>query len=188
MTEPTKELTTEERNLQIGRDVLARIMESMNLSKLMRIGLLDVGGYSSKQIASLVQSPESYVRKCKAQCRREPKTVQKVSELVAGLPDWFRQSRQALLPELAKLQGLALAEYEKQPEMILKHPQLLKQVASQAGVRSDEHQGVQVNINFTAIQQAHQRQLEQEFPALSQPDTVEMESTKDGVYTVNGEN
>ena len=59
MTEPTKELTTEERNLQIGRDVLARIMESMNLSKLMRIGLLDVGGYSILLIAVLISSPQS---------------------------------------------------------------------------------------------------------------------------------
>jgi hypothetical protein len=181
MTE--KELTVEERNLQIGHDVLTSLLETMKLSKVIRIGLLAAGGYSSKAIAELVQSPESYVRRCKIRCRKHPPTVSKFAETVAGLPEWFSTTQQSLLPGLAAAQGLAVAEYVKNPKLLIDKPQLAKTIATQAGVKSEDSRPVFVQINLAAIQQAQQVELDN--LGIESPEALDMKPLKDGVYTLD---
>ncbi len=59
-------------------------------------------------------------------------------EILAGMPDRYKALCKMRLPDIAIIEQLGLDQYKDNPEMILKHPQLLKQLKSSAGVTPDE--------------------------------------------------
>ena len=83
----------------------------------------------------------------------KPKFRQRVLEICAELPAWFRTSRQANLPILAAAQTKAAHLYLERPELLIDKPQLAKHMASQAGVKMEsESPSVQFMKVDTLIQ------------------------------------
>jgi hypothetical protein len=159
-TNENKQLS-KETHLKVIKGVMDTMSDAHNLPKLYQIGLLHQAGYQPKDIKIILDTSAKYASVCIAKIKKEPKTRQRLAELIAQMPDWFRISRQATLPVLAAAQNKAAQIYLEKPELLIDKPQLAKQIAVQAGVKSDEGQAPQyINIenlitmqNILAVQQ-----------------------------------
>jgi hypothetical protein len=152
----------EETHLSLIKGVIDTISDAHNLPKLYQIGLLHQAGYNPKDIEIILNTSAKYASVCIAKIKKEPKTRQRLAELIAQMPDWFRTSRQAALPILAAAQNKAAQIYLERPELLIDKPQLAKQIAVQAGVKSEEESSPQfISIkSLTMIQNFLQQQQE----------------------------
>ena len=148
--------------LELAKEVNSSIAAHFNLSKAMQAGILYHRGHSAEDIGIIVDTSVGYVHNVMRDYRTKPKFRQRVLEKVAEFPEWFRTSRQAILPDLARAQNEAVELYLANPEKMIDKPQLAKQIAVQAGVKSEEESSPQlISIkSLTMIQNFLQQQQE----------------------------
>jgi len=147
----TKEVT-EELERSLAKDLHTTMVNYFGLNKRMQVNVLYSAGYGYKDIAEIVDTSPEYAMKCVQLYRKEPKMRQRVLEITSKLPEWFRMSRQAVLPVLAEAQNKALGIYLDDPQLLIDRPALAKQVAQQAGVQADEEVPQRQTINIGELQ------------------------------------
>jgi hypothetical protein len=151
----------ENTNLMLVKNVMATVAESHNLAKLYQVGLLEQSGYGRQDIAIILDSTPRYVSNCISKIRGEPKTRQRLAEIVADMPKWFRNSSVSRLPVLQAGLNEAAKLYLQEPQQLLDKPQAMKLMLRSAGVLADEHTPqVNVNINLANLQVAQESALE----------------------------
>lgn len=83
--------------------------------------------------------------------KTSPEWESKINEILQRVPERFRRLCIARLPLVADIEGRALELMRKQPELAVKHPQLLRQSKQVAGLLADDGAPVQQTININEL-------------------------------------
>jgi ASC-1-like (ASCH) protein len=109
--------------------------------------------YSVKQAAEGVGISNSYGHKINKLWAEDPKFRSRIMRKLDKYPDDYKDACKVMLPTVLKTEAKGLQAMQDNPELAVKHPQLLKQIKQGAGIKFDEElHPVTQNINIEAIQ------------------------------------
>jgi len=91
-------------------------------------------GFPVKSCADKAGYAESYGYKLVEKYKKVPKLRQSVDQIIGLFPERYKAVCKMRLPQVAEIEGKALAKYDKKPELAIEKPQLLKQVKQAGGV------------------------------------------------------
>jgi len=155
-----KDNDTKELNLELAKTVLQTVSNTHKLNKSMRILMCNDMGLSGEDTATVVNTSVGYVYNIVRQMRTDSKLRERFTQLVLDFPDWYRGVKMAQLPALAVAEGKALEKYLADPELIIKHPALARQLRIAGGVAEPDQKPIQVQVNLAVLQQGQEQYLE----------------------------
>jgi len=110
--------------------------------------------YSVKQAVEDVGISIAYGHKINRMWRGDAKFRSRIMKKLDSYPDDYRDACRSLLPVILKTEVEGLRAMQDNPELAVKHPQLLKQMKMGAGINlSDDPPTVIANVNIGLIQQ-----------------------------------
>jgi hypothetical protein len=112
----------------------------------------------------------SYCYKLSEKYQKDSKLQESFQKLVDVIPDRYRELCKIRLMEMGEIEGRALAEYKKDPQLAIRQPQLLKQLKEAAGILNEADTTVQmVQLNFNDLQKHMADSLLRDPPAVLVP-------------------
>jgi len=164
------------KKLDLAKKVNQSIAAYFNLSKAMQVGILCHQGHDAKDCAIIAQTSVDYCHNIMRDYRTKPKFRERVLQIVSEFPDMFRTSKQADLPILDIAQKQAIQYYLDNPTALIDRPQLAKQIATQAGVKSDEDRSPRmVNIRNLLVVQGYIARQQGQYEQVEVIDAEEIE-------------
>lgn len=159
------------KNVQITEDLAVEVVENVVAakkgSKQDKFFLYWLFGLTQKNCAKLVGYSETHASRLVKKFREDAKTRQRVEQIADLMPDTYRTVCKLRLPWISEIEGKGLGEYDRDPRLAVTNPQLLKQVKTGAGVKTDIEISPTIIPITVAIQMqnhlaAQQRQIEGE--------------------------
>lgn len=146
--------------MEMSKAIVKRVAQAFDLSKSMQILLCHDMGLSGEECAVIANASIGYVYNVVRERKLKPKLKERYAQLLMELPDWYRNIKRNQLPILAEAEGKALEKYLKDPELLIKHPALARQMRIAGGVAEPESQPIQVQINLAMLQGQQEEALE----------------------------
>jgi len=119
-------------------DIFTTLTKEQKDKKRMTFYLYWLFGYPIKSCADLSGYSESYAYNLVHAYKKSSKLRTQVDEVLDLFPERYKSVCRLRLPQIAEIEGLALGEYEKDPKLAIRQPQLLKQVKQAGGVDLNE--------------------------------------------------
>jgi hypothetical protein len=94
--------------------------------------------HTVKDSAAAVGISESYGYKINKDLRLKPQFRAKIMKKLAAYPEDYKNACKALLPTILDTEVKAIKKMQENPELAIKHPQLLKQAKQAAGIDFNE--------------------------------------------------
>jgi hypothetical protein len=161
-------------SMNLAKTVVESVTNTYNLNKTMQILICDDMGLSGEECAIVVNSTPGYVHNVVRRKRTDSKLRERFTQLVLEFPDWYRGVKMAQLPALAAAESKALERYLQDPELIIKHPALARQLRIAGGVSEPEQKPIQVNVNLALLQGSQEAALEAAF-SIDAPKVITVE-------------
>jgi len=134
----TKQLSEVKDPNAIIRDVFATTPEKKD-SKWDKWLLLVLLGYPSAQAGQIAGYSKEYARKIWGKkAGKNPKSREKLAEILPLIPDAYRKWTQANIFDLAAIDRAAIQEMKKDASLAIRHPRLLRSLKEQAGLLGEE--------------------------------------------------
>jgi hypothetical protein len=132
-------------------DIFTTLTKDKKDEKRMTFYLYWLFGFPIKTCANVSGYSESYAYNLVHAYKKQPKLRHKVDEILDMFPERYKSFCKLRLPQIAEIEGKALQEYESDPKLAIRQPQLLKQVKQAGGVDLNEQaqppKGPTINIS-----------------------------------------
>jgi hypothetical protein len=139
---------------RIIADVMGRVPDGDNADskkKRVRFALYRIFGFNQQQAAELAGFKGSYGFKLDKGFKSNPKWRADLEAVTKKMPDSYRNFCRLQLPGLAEAEHKAVELLKEDPELLLKHPRVARQIKETAGVLEGS-QAPQPVVNVGTLQ------------------------------------